>query len=251
MLILATTIALTTTATITSAATIFESGTLGPTGVTWQQVLDGEVRATNITPNVFTGVRFRLDLPVVTTRIGGHFLSPSSGTFFGAIVALDDENDFPNSGDLSTMDVLGTTMLTFPEPSNEVLGDLNISLFPGWYALVFGSGLFGSTGNGVATRNNTDIGLQTYIGYQPGADWFSLTDLSTFFVDHRFVVQGRIVPEPSSVVLLFLTSALSFLKRTPFETISFFRLHSPSTLLRKSKRNNYAEPPAIVEVVNH
>ena len=60
---------------------LFESGTLGPTGLA-----QGSVPATNITPNVFTGVRFQLTQPVITEQVGGHFVDTANGTFFGAIV---------------------------------------------------------------------------------------------------------------------------------------------------------------------
>jgi hypothetical protein len=184
-------------------ATIFESGTLGPTGVTWDDLLAETVGGTNISHVVFTGVRFELSQSVVTTEIGGHFLQrPGSnpegdGSFFGAVVGLGSANDFPDSGNLSTPDVLGSTLLTFPEPSGEVFGDLSLQLDPGWYALVFGSGLFGATAQGTAIRNNPDIGDPTYIGWQPHTNWFNLADLSDAieFTNHRFVVRGSIVPQ--------------------------------------------------------
>jgi hypothetical protein len=197
MLILAVAIASMVTAPHVMAATIFESGDLGPTGIP-----QGSVAATNITPHVFTGVRFKLTQPVITTQVGGHFVDRANGTFFGAIVELDDQNDFPNSGNLSTPDVLGTATLTFPNPSAEVFGNLNLSLDPGWYGLVFGSGLFGTSGDGAAPRNNNDIGSPMYIAFQTGTGWFNLSDLSDaiLFVDHRFVVKGHLVPEPAAEV---------------------------------------------------
>jgi hypothetical protein len=157
----------------TRAEILFESGTLGPTGITWQQVLDEEVVGVNIASDVFSGVRFELLSPVMTTRIGGHFVSAAGGEFFGAIVNLTDQNDFPDSGDLSTPDVVGSTTLSFPAPSAEVFGNLPLSLQPGWYALVFGSCLFGSTGAGAMPLNNPDIGSPSYIAWQTGDGWFN------------------------------------------------------------------------------
>lgn len=197
---------------VCNAATLFESGTLGPTGIPWSDLSSGAVPGTFVSDTVFTGVRFQLNQPVVTTHIGGHFAAPDSGTFFGAIVELNDENDFPNSENLSTTDVLGIAVLTFPVPSDEVYGNLSLSLDPGWYAIVFGSGLFGATGSGGAPQNNTDIGNPTYIGRQPGSGWLSMSDLSTIFVDYRFVILGSIVPEPTSAALFLLASLLSLIK---------------------------------------
>lgn len=163
-------------------------------------------------------MRFFIDQSVTTTRIGGHFVKNTlaDNSFFGAIVELDDEHDFPDSGDLSTSDVVGSTLLTFPEPSDEVFGDLAKQLESGWYALVFGSGLFGATGSGGAVRNGIDIGTPTYIGSQSGADWFNLTDLSDVveFTNHRFIIEGSMVPESASLGLL-LIAALCFMFRRP------------------------------------
>jgi hypothetical protein len=131
-----------------SAATIFESSTLGPTGILRSQVTGGS----NVGPFVFVGVRFHLEQSALTTHIGGHFVKNNAAdqSLFGSLIALADANDFPDSGDLSTPDVVGTTSLSFPEPSNEVYGVISERLALGWYALVFGSGLFGATGSGVA-----------------------------------------------------------------------------------------------------
>ena len=192
-----------------NAATIFESGTLGPVGVTWQSAINGEVQGSSVSPNVFSGVRFELASPTRITQVGGHMFSPNGGDFFGAIVALDNGNDFPDAGDLSTPDVLGTTLLDFPIDSEEVIGDLSLSLEPGWYALVFGSGLFEATGAGGMPLNNPGIGLPEYIAYQRNAGWGNL--LNPIFRNFRFVVRGTVVPEPSSIVLL-LTGLFFLLK---------------------------------------
>jgi hypothetical protein len=186
---------LTTTPGEAIAAVIYESAVLGPTGIA-----QGSGPATNISAAVFTGVRFELTRPVATSQVGGHFVSSSGGTFFGAVVSLDDANDFPNSGNLSSPDVLGATALTFPTASAEVHGNLSLALDPGWYALVFGSGLFGATGSGVALRNGTDIGAPSYIAYQPmsGVSW---VDITPVFNDHRFLVLGTVVPEPTAILL--------------------------------------------------
>jgi hypothetical protein len=160
---------------------------------------------------VFVGTRFELSSPALTTKIGGHFVGHPENTdndFFGAVVRIEHESDFPDSGDLSSSDVLGTALLKFPQQSDEVFGELSITLEPGWYAVVFGSGLFGTTAVGGAVRNGIDILSPTYIGWQPATTgWFELDD---FFDNHRFVVEGQFTPEPSTVsvaaisILLFL-----------------------------------------------
>jgi len=197
-----------------TAATIYESGTLGPTGIPRSDIADEIVAGTNISPDVFTGVRIFFDQPVITTQIGGHFVKNTGAdeSFFGAIIALDNESDFPDSGDLSTPDVLGSTSLVFPEPSDEVFGDLDLTLAPGWYALVFGSGLFDATGRGVAVRNGVDIGDPSYIAYV-SSRWRNLEGTSIPFENHRFVVSGTIVPEPSSAAFVLFASLYVIIKR--------------------------------------
>lgn len=182
-----------------SAATIFESGTLGATGVTWSELENQTVLGTNVNSAVLTGVRFELTQPAITSQVGGHFAGPTPGTFFGAIVKLDDANNFPDFSDLSTPDVLGATMLTFSNPSAEVFGNLNISLDPGWYALVFGSGLFGTTGYGAAVRNGADIDSPSYVAFNANLGWFNLDTFQDPVKNHRFVVTGSFVPEPNTL----------------------------------------------------
>ncbi len=188
-----------------SANTIlFESGTLGPTGIPYSELINQNVPGTNVHPSVFSGVRFQLNKPAQTTQVGGHFVSGIGGTFFGAIVKLDDQNDFPNSTDPNAFEaeVLGHTLLNFPTSSAEVFGDLDLELDPGWYTLVFGSGIFGATGAGVTVRNSTDIGNPTYIGLQPDSIFGWVNRLTS--VNRRHVVKGRIVPEPTTILSMAL-----------------------------------------------
>jgi hypothetical protein len=187
-----------------SAAILYESGTLGTTGVSWSDLEAQSVPGTNISQFAFNGVRFKLDQPALTTEVGGHFVAPTTGTFFGVIVELSGENDFPDSADLSTADVLGRTLLSFPTSSAEVFADLSLSLDPGWYALVFGSGLFEATAHGGAVRNGIDIGDPSYISYGRNLGWFNLDIFQGFFDNHRFVVRGSLVPEPSATALCAL-----------------------------------------------
>ena len=197
--------------TAVPAGPIFESGSLGSTGARFIDLVSGGVPGTNVNNTVYTGVRFYLDRPVVTSQIGGHFVENSGGTFFGAVVTLDNESDFPDSFDFTTSDFIGSTLLTFPNPSDVVFGELTLSLAPGWYALVFGGGLFDATGTGASVSNGTDIGNPTYIAGQPisGVDWF---DISSLLPNHRFIIQGQVVPEPTSFILAYMSTLLFFFR---------------------------------------
>lgn len=186
-----------------AAEVIYESGALGPTGLTFADFGGTpEPSGSYVSIFAFTGVRFELGQPVVTSRVGGHFVVEPGfdDSFFASIVRLDDDVDFPDSDDLSTPDVLGHALLTFPNTSAEVFGDLELSLSPGWYALVFGSGLFGATGQGGAVANNPDIGSPSYLGHQADPGWFDFSTLPGPFEDFRLIVEGQIVPEPDLIV---------------------------------------------------
>ncbi len=185
-------------------ATIFESSTLGTTGVEWDDLLSQSVPGSNINPSTFNGVRFELTHHTFVTAVGGHFVASSSEPFFGAIVSLDDEHDLPDSVDLSTSDVLGHTEVAIPRMSDEVLGELRIGLSPGWYALVFGSGLFNTSAIGGVLRNGEDIGTPTYIANLAGTGWRSLEGTSLPFNNARYVIRGFVVPEPSTLTFLLI-----------------------------------------------
>lgn len=206
-LIVATFLAASTPA-LGSGATIFQSGTLGSTGVLWQE-LGPLVPGTNVASFSFVGARFEIDAEFIATRIGGHFAGGfPDDSFFGVLVTLSGEADFPDSGDFSTPDVLGIAHLTFPHPSAEAFGTLSAMLEPGWYAVVFGTNFFGATGRGGAVRNGQDIGSPSYIGL--GSEGWR--DLPDFFDNHRFVVEGDVIPEPSTATLIAVIPLLSILR---------------------------------------
>lgn len=202
-----------------SGAAIFESATLGPTGITLSQLQTGEVNGSHLSEVVFPGVRFRVTQHWETSTVGGHFVSSTGGQCFGAIVKLTDATDFPDSENLSTPDVLGVTRINLPNPSAEAYGDLSVLLEPGWYALVFGSGLFHSIGYGGLVNNGSDVGSPSYIGWQPGSGvWHE----SFYIYDKRLVVEGNPVPEQSGASLAVAALAIlvtSSVHRRP-ETIA-------------------------------
>jgi hypothetical protein len=201
--------------TCAQATIIYQSATLGPVDITKEQVFTGDVPASNVVHFNFVGARFEVKETSLTTRIGGHFLGGfDNDTFFGALVRLTDPIDFPDSVDLSTPDVLGSTLMLFPEPSSEVFGNLSVELTPGWYAVMFGSGLFGATGRGAVVRNGTDRGSPDYILCQPSNGWFNLADLGfPGFGNQRFVIEGHVTPEPTSVGLVVAASCVLLSRR--------------------------------------
>ncbi|QDT69838.1 hypothetical protein MalM25_27800 [Planctomycetes bacterium MalM25] len=186
---------------------LYQSAILGPTGITAEELTTQAVPGTNVGRFDFIGARFELMQPVVTNRIGGHLVSLGpAGEFFGALVALAGPDDFPDSSDLSTPDVLGDTLVAIADPSDEVFGEIELALDPGWYGVVFGSGLFGATGRGGAVRNNTDLPAGGLIGWSAsssGDGWFDLVP-GIAPTQQYIVVRGFPIPEPTSLVVAAL-----------------------------------------------
>lgn len=244
ILIVAVGLTSTVTATYVSAEIIFESGTLGPTGIAYGDLGGGtEPGSSGVTPDVFSEVRFQLSQTVKTTGVGGHFVDDTrtDNTFFGAIVELENGTDFPDSGDLSTSDLVAATLLTLPHPSAEVFGDLDVVLEPGWYALVFGSGLFGATGSGAAVLNNPDIGSPSYIAHQTGSGWLELSTLPGPFHNYRLVVEGKAIPEPDSVAAIVIAVVLSLPLLRYKRRVEFSKTWWRSGVSAKSSDSEYQE----------
>lgn len=197
------------------AAIIYETGESGPTGVSSQQLANEEIAGVNINKFVFAGGRFRVEEATSVERVGGHFLGRAVGfPFFGSIVRLTGNDDFPDSVDLTTPDVVGVTTLNFPNPSANVYGTLTATLSPGWYALVFGSGLYGHSGIGAAVSTGSDYEATTYIAWEVnlGDQWMNL---DAPFENFWFVVEGAIVPEPATLLTAStLAVAVAALRRT-------------------------------------
>jgi hypothetical protein len=105
----------------------------------------------------FLGWRFQLTDTLQVTYIGGHLgsLSPNN-EIFGAIVPLSGSNALPQGNLSQPEEVLAATSFSFSPvfTSNDVIVPLSVTLNPGNYALVFGSGLFGASGAAVMPSNN-------------------------------------------------------------------------------------------------
>ena len=190
---------------------IYKSATIGTTPTTGTPGL--------LVDYQFIGVKFQVLSNVVTNAIGGNFQAvPGVGneTIFGAIVALSGPTGFPDSIDLSTPDVLGETLLSPPtQTSGEVTAPLSLALPPGWYAVIFGSNLFGATGDGRAPgeyTGDTNIGSPLYFHGNGHIYVDDGNSLST-----ELIVTGA-TPEPTTFALgmfgaLSLTAFGQWLRR--------------------------------------
>lgn len=169
------------------AAIIHESATLGPIGQT---------SGVGVSSSQFLGSRFSLTNPVQVAMIGGHLLSAPTSQILGAIISLTSPSADPPGSPftMSMSEVLANTAFSPGFPSSDVLTPLSVTLSPGDYALLFGSGFFGATGTATMPTNNTALpGASTF--FLSGSNWLPL-NLST-----RFVVTGTVVPEPTTLLL--------------------------------------------------
>ena len=208
---------------------LLESAGLGPTG----QPTAGLILANT----QWGGWRFDIDQRLEVRQIGGH-LTTLRGTLFGALVSVNSSTGLP---DFKPSEIEGDAIagVTFDSgaPSQDFRTRLNVMLEPGSYALVFGGGedggsgdfpnedffivhppAFGSTGAGRMPFDNIPIpgasDASRFFFANTSDIWIPLDPTSTNSI-FRFVVEGnsRRVSEPSTLFLLVGTSLAAFLVR--------------------------------------
>ncbi len=143
----------------------------------------------SVIPSQFLGWRFQVTDTLQVTDIGGHLGSTSpNNEIFGAIVSLSEPNAFPQSNPFQPGEVLAATTLNPSFPTNDVTVPLSVTLNPGNYALVFGSGLFGASGDAYMPYNDTANEAASLFDYVDGFGWRNIIYRATL----RFVVKGEI-----------------------------------------------------------
>jgi hypothetical protein len=98
--------------------------------------------------------RFEVTSATTLASVGGVFKSSLTVDVFAAVISLTGSNDFPDSFDLSTPDVIGTTLISITPTGNsggEFEGLFNLALTPGWYAIGFGTNAFGASSIGTTS----------------------------------------------------------------------------------------------------
>jgi hypothetical protein len=109
--------------------------------------------------NFFRGVGFRVERTTEISRVGAYM--EGSGTVFAAIVPVDGLYDAPIPHDLSGEVIAsGLIDLTGAVDGADRTVELPATLQPGTYALVFGSGRFGASGE-----------ASIRFGHIPNGDW--------------------------------------------------------------------------------
>jgi hypothetical protein len=118
---------------------LLESAALGATG---------SYSGSSVATSQFVGWRFQIDTPLAVEQVGGHLLGSAEGGIFAALVSLDTIDAIPHGLPFTDYEVIATTVFQPPLPSEEVAVPLTAELRPGSYALVFGTGYFGASGEG-------------------------------------------------------------------------------------------------------
>jgi hypothetical protein len=169
---------------------LLESATLGDTG---------QIGGASVTNVQYIGWRFELAETLQVEQVGGHMLSlpDRPGDIFAALVRLASIDSFPLGAPFTSEEVVVTTLFRPNFPSDEILTPLSAELTPGSYALVFGTELFGATGeaaihNGFDQDDIPPTNIASFI-------FWSLTGVGqppvwrTNLASHmRFLVQGQL-----------------------------------------------------------
>ncbi len=124
----------------------------------------GAYGGTAVSDSQYIGVKFEATHNYHASSIGGHFGGTENTTIFAAIVELDSVFDLPDSSTLSTPDVIAETVFPVPRSSDVVWAPISANIKKDtWYALIFGTGLFGANGLAYVPYENVTTESPAYI----------------------------------------------------------------------------------------
>lgn len=180
-----------------SAVLIFESASGGATSAYSGTSVGGSSKQ-------IYGAAFSITQNIDVTAIGGLFFSqgyPFPDDIFGALIALDSLDDVPVGSGLAESDVMGyATFHVGATTPHEVMAPLSVRLAPGSYAVVFGSGEFGTSGIAALPLTGS-VYAQNYLVYNTdGGQWYGGTGGGRVFVEGSVAP----VPEPSQIALVLV-----------------------------------------------
>jgi hypothetical protein len=158
-----------------------------------------ELPAANVGRDYQLGFRFTLSSVARVEHVGGRMFR-EFGTLFAAIVSLSGPDAVP-AGDPFDLTTLATTVFTPPvgPPSVDIRVPLPITLYPGSYALIFGSEHYGANGAALMPLLNPDIAdPNSFVAHGIGDNPWRVVVLDG---PPRFVVEGVVIPEPGTALL--------------------------------------------------
>jgi len=159
------------------------------------------------------GMRFQLSSTSIIDGIGGNIQisgPTGDGRIFGALVRLSDMNDYPDSTNLTTSDVLAAVAFSASPVVTDVATPISpLVLEPGIYGLVLGSGLFGASSIGSMSLNNPNFADSSTFVYNTFDNVWNEYGSGGGL---RFTVYGSPVPEPQPFALALLTTLILFLR---------------------------------------
>jgi hypothetical protein len=130
-----------------------------------------------------------------------------SDTTFAALAALTRPSDYPDTPDVSSGDFIGHVVFSLPPNGESALNQCivwaPVQLFEGgWYALVFGSNLFGASGFGVMLPG-TSAPSDTFFKTETGTAYHEYTQPYGYLgvLGHTGPPFEVSVPEPSTLLL--------------------------------------------------
>jgi hypothetical protein len=174
-------------------------------------------------------MRFQLSSGASIDGVGGNIAIGSAigdRRIFAALVRLADMNDYPDSADLSTPDVLATATFTASTDVTDVavpIGPLGVG--PGTYGLVLGSGLFGASGEGAMSINNLN-------SFDSATFWLVSDTWREYGREGglRFAVYGTAVPEPKLTMLVLFAALFLAGGRSASRWVRQFEMCSRPTI---------------------
>jgi hypothetical protein len=147
----------------------------------------------------YVGIRFQVDQPVEITSLHTE-MGDSPSSFFAALVPLPTVTSLPQGNPFGSGEVIHSTVfdLTWDYPVPRDI-PFNVTINPGTYAIIFGGGLFGSSGyiSGAISAYQAVPGSSGFVWVPdspPGlGPWHDTT--STWAV----AIQGVPIPEPGLI----------------------------------------------------
>lgn len=163
-----------------------------------------------VLPYQYIGVRFNLAEPTQLTSIHTEFESlGENGSFFAALISLPSVNSLPQGSPFNPGDVIYSTRFSLSYvPAHPFEIPFPVTLNPGAYGLLFG----GNTVIEGRILNYDQVAESSSFMWNTGplpTGWVDVPEGPTWNVS----LQGVVVPEPSTYVLLTIAVVALFMQR--------------------------------------